>query len=135
MGRELPCAERRAPIHRPNADGHGSAGHRAADWRGVRGGRRRGPKHPRGAGRSTEPDWRRRHDASVLDRHSPPLIEVPMQRILRDLILPLVLAVAFTGCGDGSVTTLPTTPSSLDAQVRQAMTGWGVVPILPVALG
>jgi cytochrome c peroxidase len=36
-----------------------------------------------------------------------------------------------SACSDGSVSDVVATPS-LDAQVRQALNGWGVVPILPV---
>ena len=46
-------------------------------------------------------------------------------------VAAVVLAVFTTACSDGSVSGVPTTPS-LDAQVRQAINGWGVVPILPV---
>jgi len=44
----------------------------------------------------------------------------------------LVAIVSFAAaCSDGSVSAV-TPPPSLDAQVRQALNGWGVVPILPV---
>jgi len=47
--------------------------------------------------------------------------------------LALGLAAAtVVGCNDGSVTSLPANPS-LDQQVRQAISPWGVVPLLPVA--
>jgi cytochrome c peroxidase len=42
----------------------------------------------------------------------------------------LVLLAATAACGDGAVTPVETSPS-LDAQVRQALNGWAVVPILP----
>jgi cytochrome c peroxidase len=42
----------------------------------------------------------------------------------------LIVLVATAACGDGAVTPVETSPS-LDAQVRQALNGWGVVPILP----
>jgi cytochrome c peroxidase len=45
--------------------------------------------------------------------------------------LGLAIAAAI-GCADGSVTSIATNPS-LDQQVRQAISPWGVVPILPVA--
>jgi cytochrome c peroxidase len=41
-------------------------------------------------------------------------------------------AIAVIGCSDGSVTSIATNPS-LDQQVRQAISPWGVVPLLPVA--
>jgi cytochrome c peroxidase len=45
----------------------------------------------------------------------------------------LVLAMAAViSCGDGSVTSIATNPS-LDQQVRQAISPWGVVPVLPVS--
>lgn len=43
----------------------------------------------------------------------------------------VVLAAATIGCADGSVTSVTTNPS-LDQQVRQAISPWGVVPVLPV---
>ena len=43
-----------------------------------------------------------------------------------------LVAATVAGCNDGSVTSLPTNPS-LDQQVRQAISPWGVVPLLPVA--
>lgn len=43
----------------------------------------------------------------------------------------VALALITAACSDGSVSEIPTTPS-LDMQVRQALNGWGVVPILPV---
>lgn len=42
----------------------------------------------------------------------------------------LIVLAATAACGDGAVTPVETSPS-LDAQVRQALNGWGVVPILP----
>ncbi|HSQ29893.1 MAG TPA: cytochrome c peroxidase [Gemmatimonadaceae bacterium] len=42
----------------------------------------------------------------------------------------LILLAATAACGDGAVTPIDTTPS-LDAQVRQALSSWAVVPILP----
>ncbi|HEX8943378.1 MAG TPA: cytochrome c peroxidase [Gemmatimonadaceae bacterium] len=42
-----------------------------------------------------------------------------------------LVALSIAACSDGSTSTVTATPS-LDAQVRQAMNGWGVVPILPV---
>jgi cytochrome c peroxidase len=50
------------------------------------------------------------------------------KRIRRAAIAALTAAVA---CADGNITPIETSPS-LDAQVRQAVSGWGVVPILPV---
>jgi cytochrome c peroxidase len=50
-------------------------------------------------------------------------------RRYRNLVVALASITA--ACSDGSVSELPTTPS-LDAQVRQALNGWGVVPILAV---
>ena len=41
-------------------------------------------------------------------------------------------AIAVVGCSDGSVTSIATSPS-LDQQVRQAISPWGVVPVLPVS--
>jgi cytochrome c peroxidase len=49
---------------------------------------------------------------------------------MRTLIACAALAAA-AACSDGSVAPIETSPS-LDAQVRQAINGWGVVPILPV---
>jgi cytochrome c peroxidase len=43
----------------------------------------------------------------------------------------ITLAILTAACSDGSVSAVSTTPS-LDTQVRQALNGWGVVPILPV---
>jgi len=43
----------------------------------------------------------------------------------------IALALFASACSDGSVSNVAETPS-LDAQVRQALNGWGVVPILPV---
>src|SRR5262245_9163210 len=40
-------------------------------------------------------------------------------------------AATVVGCNDGSVTPVATNPS-LDQQVRQAISPWGVVPVLPV---
>ena len=45
--------------------------------------------------------------------------------------LAVVTAAAMVGCADGSVTPVTTNPS-LDQQVRQAISPWGVVPLLPV---
>ena len=53
---------------------------------------------------------------------------------MRDLKYTIVAAITiFTlaACGDGSVTNVAATPS-LDTQVRQAISGWSVVPILPL---
>ena len=41
-------------------------------------------------------------------------------------------AALVVGCSSDSVTSLPTNPS-LDQQVRQAVSPWGVVPLLPVS--
>src|SRR5690348_5128372 len=38
---------------------------------------------------------------------------------------------ATIGCADGTLTSVATNPS-LDQQVRQAISPWGVVPLLPV---
>jgi cytochrome c peroxidase len=46
-------------------------------------------------------------------------------------LAPIALALFAAACSDGSVSNVAETPS-LDAQVRQALNGWGVVPILPV---
>ena len=43
----------------------------------------------------------------------------------------VAMLAGIVACGDGTVVPVETSPS-LDAQVRQAITGWGVVPILPV---
>jgi cytochrome c peroxidase len=43
----------------------------------------------------------------------------------------LLVGLSAAACSDGSTSTVTANPS-LDAQVRQAMNGWGVVPILPV---
>lgn len=44
----------------------------------------------------------------------------------------VVVAAVTGGCADGNVTSVATNPS-LDQQVRQAISPWGVVPLLPVA--
>lgn len=49
---------------------------------------------------------------------------------MRTLLALTVLAGA-AACSDGGVAPVETSPS-LDVQVRQAINGWGVVPILPV---
>src|SRR6266699_99316 len=46
-------------------------------------------------------------------------------------LAPIALALFAAACSDGSVSNVAETPS-LDAQARQALNGWGVVPILPV---
>jgi cytochrome c peroxidase len=46
-------------------------------------------------------------------------------------IATVALIMLATACSDGSTTDVTPAPS-LDAQVRQALNGWGVVPILPV---
>ena len=51
-----------------------------------------------------------------------------MTRYRKPVVALALMAIA---CSDGSVSEIPATPS-LDAQVRQALNGWGVVPILPV---
>jgi len=51
-----------------------------------------------------------------------------MTRYRKPIVALALMAIA---CSDGSVSEIPATPS-LDAQVRQALNGWGVVPILPV---
>ncbi|HMA24003.1 MAG TPA: cytochrome c peroxidase, partial [Gemmatimonadaceae bacterium] len=46
-------------------------------------------------------------------------------------LAPIALALLVAACSDASFSNLPATPS-LDAQIRSALSGWGVVPILPV---
>ncbi|HET7374979.1 MAG TPA: cytochrome c peroxidase, partial [Gemmatimonadaceae bacterium] len=43
----------------------------------------------------------------------------------------LILAAAAAACSDGAVTPIDSSPS-LDVQLRQAVSGWGVVPIIPL---
>ena len=58
---------------------------------------------------------------------------MPIRRRL--ILASLAIAPALVACENGTSSELPTqTPNqSLDAQVRQAISGWGVVPILPVS--
>src|SRR6185436_17315468 len=54
---------------------------------------------------------------------------------LRRQLWGVGLAAAIVGCGEGSIDQQITNPggeASLDAQVRQTVSGWGVVPILPL---
>jgi cytochrome c peroxidase len=55
-----------------------------------------------------------------------------IRRILRRAGCVMAL-VAIGGCGDSISDPPITTPPTLDAEVRQLMSMWGVVPILPVA--
>lgn len=43
----------------------------------------------------------------------------------------LILLAAAAACGDGAVAPIDSSPS-LDVQLRQAVSGWGVVPIIPL---
>jgi cytochrome c peroxidase len=53
-------------------------------------------------------------------------------RVVGPKQIAAIAVVALTAaCSDGTVSDVAATPS-LDAQVRQALNGWGVVPILPV---
>src|ERR1041385_7380215 len=55
-----------------------------------------------------------------------------MTRAIRNSgVVAVVAAAAIVGCSDGNVTSVATNPS-LDQQVRQAISPWGVVPLLPV---
>ena len=47
-------------------------------------------------------------------------------------IAPLLALVALTACQDDSISLPTNSEQSLDAQVRQAISPWGVVPILPI---
>lgn len=54
-----------------------------------------------------------------------------MARVARRRFTAIAVLSGAVACGDRSVTAVATAPS-LDAQVRQVINGWGVVPILPM---
>ena len=129
----------RAPLHGTQDDRHRPARHhqqRRRHSRRCSGRLPRGPEFSLRAERSDDADECRGDHASDLRLRTDSLIEATAMTTRRHLVGACFALVGLSAaaCVDGTVgvTPPPTGARSLDEQVRASISGWGVVPILPV---